>query len=524
MQTQVLIIGAGVTGTGIARDLAMRGVASVVVEKGDVNSGASGGNHGLLHSGARYLASDPHTAEECGAEGLILKRVAPHCIEETGGLFVAVEGDDEQYIADFPSMCCKHGIPVRELDVREARELEPELSKKLIAAYHVNDASIDPFRLSLGNLEHAIKLGARFLKSNRVTRFRLSRGQIQSVQLMDETTGREHVIEAGVVVNAAGAWAGKVSALAGIEINMVYSKGSLLITSTRMTHRVINRLRYPTDADILVPGGTVSILGTTSVRVESPERFFTELHEIDLMIHEGAVMVPSLETARYTRAYCGVRPLMLAGEGEDDRKVSRGFMLIDHAQDQTPVQNIITITGGKLTTYRLMAEKTADLVCERLGVFEPCKTRTEPLPDAENARWTKPGLAPRMWVKYGDPDDDLLCQCEMVPGSVVDGIVAALEEQGDHPCLQTIGLKSRVGKGPCQGTFCSQRITAHLYHMGKYSGREGISELRSFLQQRWRGRHLLLQDASLGQTELLEAMHCGLFGLELEEDPCTHRS
>ena len=92
---QVLIIGAGVTGTGIARDLALRGISSLFIEKGNINDGASGRNHGLLHSGARYVGSDLDSASECTQEARILKRIAPHCIEETKGLYVAVKGDDE---------------------------------------------------------------------------------------------------------------------------------------------------------------------------------------------------------------------------------------------------------------------------------------------------------------------------------------------------------------------------------------------------------------------------------------------
>lgn len=116
LTTRVLIIGAGVTGAGLLRDLALRGVQALLIEQRDVNSGASGGNHGLLHSGARYVASDREAAVECLEEGQILRRIAPQCIEDTGGLFVAVRGDDERYIADFPSLCAASGIPCRGLD------------------------------------------------------------------------------------------------------------------------------------------------------------------------------------------------------------------------------------------------------------------------------------------------------------------------------------------------------------------------------------------------------------------------
>ena len=164
MNTQVLIIGGGVTGTGIARDLALRGVQCILAEYRDLNAGASGANHGLLHSGGRYVFTDPGSAAECREEGEILKKLAPHCIEDTGGLFVAVEGDDEKFVADFPHLCAKCQISVQELDVKEARELEPVLSDKLIAAYLVADASIDPFKLSMENMAQAQGLGSTLLR------------------------------------------------------------------------------------------------------------------------------------------------------------------------------------------------------------------------------------------------------------------------------------------------------------------------------------------------------------------------
>ena len=116
----MLIIGGGATGTGVARDLTLRGVRCILVEKKDITAGASGANHGLLHSGARYVSSDPDSAAECMRESAILKKMARNCIEETGGLFVAVEGDDENYVADFPLLCGKCGIPVKILDPADA--------------------------------------------------------------------------------------------------------------------------------------------------------------------------------------------------------------------------------------------------------------------------------------------------------------------------------------------------------------------------------------------------------------------
>ena len=520
MQTQVLIIGAGVTGTGLARDLALRGVASIVVDKQDVNAGASGGNHGLLHSGARYIASDPAAAAECHLENRILKQLAPHCIEDTGGLYVAIAGDDEKYIADFPDMCRRCGIPVRALDLNEARQMEPALAGTIIAAYAVDDATVDPFKLSLDNMASAGRHGAVLRRHSQVVGFDIAHGQIHRTMVRDVMTGHIESLEADVVVNASGAWAGVVAGLAGVSIAMRYSKGSLLVTQQRLTDRVINRLRPPTDGDILVPGGTVSILGTTSERVNSPDVIYPEIHEVDAIIDQGAAMVPALATTRYIRAYCGVRPLLggpgPTSKGRDDRAVSRGFALIDNARQPGNPTNFVTITSGKLTTYRLMAEKTADLVCERLGVEADCRTHSEPLPDAVEARWTEPGLAPNVWLRKGEPDDMLLCECEMVPQSAVEQIVDHIGKLDGRLSLRAVGLRSRIGKGPCQGAFCSQRLAAYLYDRKHLDGGQGISQLQAFLRERWRGQQPLLWDLPLAQAELLEAMHCGLFGLELE--------
>ncbi|MBW1989104.1 MAG: anaerobic glycerol-3-phosphate dehydrogenase subunit A [Deltaproteobacteria bacterium] len=510
--TRVLIIGGGATGTGLARDLALRGVDCVLAEKGDVNAGASGGNHGLLHSGGRYVSTDPEVAAECRAEAQILKQVASHCIEETGGVFVGVPGDDEAYMADFPSLCQKAGISCWELSPAEVRDMEPKAVDPCVVAYLVEDATIDPFRLSLENLAHAQSLSCQAFLGTRVAALERDGKRIVRAVLEKPSTGEQWAVEPEWVVNAAGAWSREVAALAGATVDILYSKGSLVITHERLTHRVINRLRPPGDGDILVPGGTVSLLGTTSVRIKDLADVRPTVAETDRIVEEAAQLVPSLESVRYIRAYAGVRPLITGTAGSE----SRGLLLIDHAGQG--VENLTTITGGKLTTFRLMAEKAADLVCSRLGVDEPCRTRTEPLPLTSAGRWTEPGLAPRLWLRGHDPDDTLLCECEMVPASTVDQIVDALAGQGAAGDLKAVGLRSRVGKGLCQGALCGVRMLAHLYERGTYHGAEGLAALRRFVRARWRGMRPVLWGVSLSQEELQDALHCGFFCLELGQD------
>ncbi|MBF0225140.1 MAG: anaerobic glycerol-3-phosphate dehydrogenase subunit A [Desulfobacterales bacterium] len=516
MKAQVLIIGGGATGTGISRDLALRGINCILVEKKDINAGASGGNHGLLHSGARYVGADPEAAEECKHEGDIIKKVAPHCIENTGGLFVAVAGDDEKYIADFPQNCSKCGVPAKYVDLKDAFELEPELAKNTIAVYMVEDASVDPFKLSLENLSHAHSNGTIYLPYTKAEGFNIENGRIKSVVVQNMITGEQKKIEADYVVNAAGVWAGELAKLAGMKINMIYSKGSLLVTQRRITKRVINRLRRASDADILVPGGTVSIIGTTSIRTESLESIYPTVEEVDFIISEGAQMLPLLDKIRYIRAYSGVRPLVSLHDSADDRGVTRGFALIDHEKEG--IKNFTTITGGKLTTFRLMAEKTSDHVCEKLGISKPCMTKTVPMPNTSSGRWTEPGLAPKTWVRDSSKADILLCECEMIPKSAIDSIISSIIGQSGDLSLNSIGVRSRVGKGPCQGTFCSARIVSYMYDKGNLIDKQGILELQKFINERWKGQRPLLWDIPMVQSELQEAIHCGLFGLEMEQN------
>ena len=519
IETEVLIIGGGATGAGIMRDLALRGIHCLLIDRKDLCAGASGGNHGLLHSGGRYVYSDPQSAAECREEGAILKRVLPPCIEQTGGLFVAVDGDDEGFAAAFPGLCAAAGIACSPLRPAAAREMEPALSERIIAAYLVDDATVDPFRLALENVNQArLVNGSVYMPHTEVVAFERQDDTIVSALCRDNRRGGTIRIVAQQFVNAGGAWAMDIARLAGCDdVRLLYSKGTLLVTHDRITTRVINRLRPPADGDILVPGGTVSILGTTSLRTDDLNAVQPTVDEINRNIREGLKMVPALAHARYIRAFSRVRPLLQAGGGDDDRQVTRGFALIDHHGQG--VANLCTITGGKLTTYRLMAEKAADLVAARMGNSAPCRTALDPVPDGEACRWTEPGAAPKLWYRAGDADDTILCECEMVPQSAIDQIVSCAPGAEAEMTLEAIALRSRAGKGPCQGSFCGIRIASHLYDRGYYRDRTGLVHMRDFFNERFKGQRAVIWGQQMAQMELAEALHCGLLGLDcLESD------
>ncbi|MFD0981105.1 anaerobic glycerol-3-phosphate dehydrogenase subunit A [Tropicimonas aquimaris] len=518
-EADVLVIGGGATGSGIMRDLALRGITCLLIDRKDLNAGASGGNHGLLHSGGRYAAADAETAAECMREGEILKRLAPECIDDCGGLFVAVEGDDVDFAARFPEHCRVAGIPCEPLTAAEAREREPALPQGIIAAYAVPDATIDPFRVVLENVGHAERQNdSSYLPHTEVEAFEIVDGKVISAQCRDRRSGDPIEIRARQFINASGAWAEKVARLAGCnDVSLLYSKGTLLISNTRVTNGVVNRLRLPDDGDILVPGGTVSLLGTSSVTVEDPDGIAPTIPEVDRILAEGAAMLPVLNETRFVRAFSGVRPLLKsAGSEADGRKANRGFALFDH-EDQG-LTNFATVAGGKFTTFRLMAEKAGDLVAQRLGNAESCKTNVEPLPSGDALRWTQPGAAARDWYKRSDPTDMILCECEMVARSAVDTIMQDAPGAEDHMSLKAIALRSRIGKGACQGAFCSMRVTSYLYDRGVYDSPDGLRLMREFVQERYKGVRPVLWGAQMPQAELAEILHCGLAGMDLTAD------
>jgi glycerol-3-phosphate dehydrogenase len=399
METEVLVIGGGATGTAVLRDLAMRGVEAVLVERGNLSDGTTGNFHGLLHSGGRYAVKDRAAAEECILENTILRSIAPQAIEDTGGFFVALDDVDEAYLPRLVESCEAVGIPTEVLDGSEALRLEPCLSPLVRQAVTVPDASVDSWDLCVGNIASAREYGAKALLYTPVTEIfrekdhknggrndggRVTDGRVTGVRATDLRSNEEVVIHAEYVVNAAGPWSHKVARLAQIDVPMVLSAGTMIVLDSRPVKRVINRCRKSADGDIIVPVGTTIVLGTTSVEVQDPDNFASQEWEVDKILDEAIQMLPVIETMGLQRCYAGVRPLyeppQSAGE-EDGREVSRAFYVLDH-EKVDGVVGFLTITGGKLTTSRLMAEKTADLVCEKIGVQAPCRTHLEMLPKA----------------------------------------------------------------------------------------------------------------------------------------------
>jgi glycerol-3-phosphate dehydrogenase len=500
IKTEVLIVGGGATGAGISRDLALRGIPCVLIEKGDLASGASGRNHGLFHSGGRYAVSDPEAARECITENRVLRKIAPHCIEETGGFFVSLPEDGLDFRDEFLRACERVGIETTLLTRDEALASEPELNPNLLSAVKVPDGGIDPFTLVLENARDAELHGAKILLHTEVTSLILERNRAKGVKIKDLIRGEEYSIEAPYIVNATGAWANHILKLAGLRIGMALSKGSMLITNTRLNHGVINRCRPPSDADIVVPNDTVSILGTTSIRLEDVEHFEVTPAEVSPLVREASKIIPAIQETRFIRAYAGIRPLFLSEKKGDDRAISRGFVLIDHAK-RDGIQNLITITGGKLVTYRLMAERTSDLICQKMGREIPCSTHLNPLPGA-----SRPAGLRERFKQFSTVRGETLCDCELVQRKEVEKLLGT-EKLKD---FQDILHRTRLAKGTCQGGFCVYRLLGLLHDLRMVQG-DSNKILKGFLEERWKGIRPVLWGPAVKEEELIESIYKGIF-------------
>ena len=521
----VIIIGGGVTGAGTARDCAMRGLKTLLVERLDLTAGATGRNHGLLHSGARYAVTDQESATECIQENMILRKIARHCVEETDGLFITLPEDDLGFQATFINSCLKAGIRAEAIDPAEAMRLEPSVNKSLIGAVKVPDGAVDPFRLTVANVYDAQLRGADVLTYHEVTCIIKEGDRVVGVEVYDINGKVKKVYRGRIVVNAGGIWGAKLANMAGAEVNMFPAKGALLIFGHRVNNMVINRCRKPADADILVPGDTICLIGTTSSRIpyDQIDDMKVTPAEVDLLLKEGAKLAPELADTRILRAYAGVRPLVAADNDPSGRSISRGIVCLDH-EVRDGISGFITITGGKLMTYRLMAEWATDLVCSKLGVDGKCQTAEICLPGSEQidksvhrsyhslgtkAAHGRHGSRSVNISTEDRHDEALVCECEGVSVAEVD---YAIEKLGAKNIIN-LRRRTRLGMGTCQGKLCACRA-AGLLSKSNACVRRSIEDLADFMNERWKGVFPVAWGEALAEAQFSSWIYEGVCGLD----------
>ena len=498
-KVHVIVIGGGATGCGVARDLVMRGFDITLVEFGDLGSGTSSRFHGMLQSGARYAVSDTDYAAECMRERLIIYDLVPEVVEQTGGLFVSLPDDPPDFADKFLEQCRTALIPVEELDPKKTMAEEPVISREVLRAFSVPDATVQSWRLVNLLADDVRRKGGKILMRHQVTGIDVSDGQVRGVRVVGD--GGEKTLVADIIVNAAGPWSARVARLASEDADLELSKGSIIVFSHRMVSRAVNRCRPPSSYDIIVPTGTVSLFGTTSEVVDDPDVTQVRPEEIQELLDNAEALVPNIRQYRAFRAWAGVRPLFRPKNWHSDKPLPRRHSIVNHGENG--VGGFFTICGGSLTTHRSMAEDLGNQICKSLDMDIPCTTATTPLSGRVDRSDWQPSSNYRK-IEKGGRYNDTICECESINRADVQDQI----ENRDIMHLHDLSRRLRIGFGPCQGTFCGSRVAALIArHNPEYSCNEDIGDfwterLKGSMRTAWgqQARQALLSDVVYRET------------------------
>lgn len=517
LSTQVLVIGGGATGLGIAWDAALRGLKVVLIEQSDVGQGTSGRHHGLLHSGCRYVLSDPDSARDCASENKILRQIASHTIEDTGGLFVATPADPVDYPDRWLRACSELNIPAEEISLSSMLEREPLLNPRISRSFLVQDASIDSFDLVHALVKGIQEHGGVVLLRHKLESLIRHQDRLVEAKIRDLSNDKSLRLSANLFINAAGPWAKTIATMAEIDLPLALGKGTLVAMSHRLVNTVVNRCKPPSDGDIIVPVGTVSILGTTDVPVREPTSMKIERWEVDLLLAEGDLLLPGLRNSRPLRAWAGIRPLYQPATNGDaqTRALLRAHVILDHEETEG-LQCFISVIGGKLTTFRLMAEETVDLICDKLEIDQKCSTASTPLPHERGQFFSLPSRLKKLELQdFHAGTDQVVCECELVMRSDLE---IALEKAVTDTDLDDLRRDLRIGMGPCQAGFCAYRTYAISSEFSSTS--PSLNGLHNFLDERWKGIRPVAWGSTLQQMEFSRRIYLDL--LAAGQDPKGH--
>src|SRR3954470_22222370 len=405
---EVVVIGGGITGAGVALDAASRGYSVALLERGDYASGTSSRSSKLVHGGLRYLQNlDLGLVREALLERQLLVRLAPHLVKPLPLLVPAFEGKRVDRVMGaglnlYDVMAMRRGradedwSPERHriIDGDETSELLPALAgREPTSAYLFYDCQTDDVRLVLTVLGEAERFGAVCANRCEVTGLVEREGRAAGALVRDRISGSEIEIDAENVVNATGVWADQ------IRPDELYAEEEVpRIRPSRGTHITLASEDLPVVAGATVPapGGRFvfvlpwlgrTLVGTTDNDYEGPlDHVPPSLEDVDYLLGAcNEFFATDLGPDDVTGAYAGVRPLISTGDPKKSVDISRKAELYETSS------GMVTITGGKLTTWRRMAKMTVDRIVEREGREAPCRTHEIPLGMA-----VAPGDLPRI--------------------------------------------------------------------------------------------------------------------------------
>ncbi len=514
----VIVIGGGVNGTGVARDAAIRGLRVALFERNDLGFGASGNSSGMIHGGPRYLSHNPDVTYTSCLDSGHIQRIAPHLlfripflvpIYERQSLSARIQlaGYDAFFDLYDRYQDLKRGKKHVRFDADELRRLEPGLVETS-GGVSFDEWGIDGVRLCVGNVVDAVERGAEAHVHATVTELlRRDDGTVFGVRYRDRITGQIGKRTAKVVVNATGAWAPLTASLGGLSNSTAPvrpGKGIHVFLDRRLTNYAIVARAIDNRQVFLMPWQNMSVLGTTD------DDYYGDLDDVIATTDEVRYLVqavervfPAVRSARAIGTWGGVRPTMYRwGPSEDE--LSREHRIVDHREHGA--DGLYSMIGGKLASYRLFAEEMTDLIVQRLGVRAECRTHTLFLPGGDALvdpmqLVTEGGMeavtASRLEYRHGSRSLRILermqrtpreaavvCACEPVTEAEVRYVV---ENEWAHS-VEDVARRTRLGLGACGGMRCAARCGRIVAEMTGQSPETGLRMSVEFLDTALRRR------------------------------------
>ena len=492
------MIGGGLTGAGTARDLALRGLSVLLLDKGDWGGGASGASNWVVQA----------ESEETGR----LVRAARHLVRRCVTLVPLLPGDGRH----------DRFQPRLRLTGVEARRLEPGLAPDITAARLREGWGVDAHRLAWANVLDAIRAGARALNHTRVEALLRDDGRVVGVRYRAHD-GQRIDARARMVVNAAGPWAPGVAAVAGARVALRPTREVQVAYDRRLSNFAISAQAVDGRDVLLVPRGAGTFLGATvGDHYGDLDALEVLPDEADHLLQAAERVFPAIREYRPVRAAASVRPNLPQWGGRAD-ELSRRFELVDH--DRTDgMPGLLTVVGGGLDLYRLKAERASDAVCARLGIETRSPTADRPLPGASGvappaaelaSEHGIPALAAaRLLERQGSEAPDVLhdtrrgrlvCRCEALTEAE---LIHALR----HEHVRTLAdafRRTGLAAGPCAGTSCLERAAEVLGQELGWSAAQRREACRDYQTSAWRGRAPVLDRWGWAQEELAYGLRRG---------------
>ena len=524
----VIIIGGGCTGAGMVRDCALRGLKTLLVERGDVCSETTGTCAGMISGGVKYLL-EPKIVAQCAKESLIIWRIANNIMFRTPILWTITTRKMKKLAramvpmySEFLKM--REGGKIFIASREEALKWEPRLSSIVQEAVFFEELFVDPWRLTLHSIIDAQNHGAVIKTYTKVVSLLKDQNTIYGVRVQNMKTNEIEDITAKYVVNAGGPWVPQICKMAGIDYKLRLNKGSHIIFDRRVSNIGLVCTAYDARNAYMFPHENTTILGVTAIDVfDEPDNIKPEYNDVEYLLSSMETIMPDLRKHRIIRTFVGVRP-MLYKYGVEEGDVTRGFKIIDN-EKKNDINGFITIAGGKLVTHRIMAEKATNLICDKLGIEKTCETAMKPLPGATGkvdveALSEKYKLdfhvTKRLAIRHGPKAEDILSRLDSNPeyNSTICTCESATNVEMRH-CIQNeyamhlddLRRRLRIGSGPCQGTGCIFKAISVLNDELNYPMDESNVDLLDFLNERWKGIWPALRGEQLSESELSQGIY-----------------